>query len=154
MSFNITSDGSPTPRKGNTRFSKAAGDLKIDTSPERLGQAVGGFSQNHYPLTLYCPAGASLTANMQGAKRPLGASTLSNQHRMVPQQNPFEGNKVSECPIQVYHLFQNSVFVVLATIPAMPLRVTLIVMSSLIILEAQVRWSRRFDCHGLAATAP
>jgi hypothetical protein len=95
MSFNITSDGSPTPRKGVSRFCRTAGDLKIDTSPEILGQAVGGFSQNHHPFALYRAFGSSLTANMQGARRPLGVSTLGNQHMMMPQQNAFDGYKVS-----------------------------------------------------------
>ncbi|KAF2031611.1 ARM repeat-containing protein [Setomelanomma holmii] len=92
MSFNITSDGSPTPRKGPSRFPMAAGDLKIDTSPEVLGYAVGGFNQNHHPYTSYRTFGSSLTANMQGAKRPPGASTLGNQ-TMMPQQNAFDGYK-------------------------------------------------------------
>jgi hypothetical protein len=96
MSFNITSDGSPTPRKGPSRFSKA-GDLTIDTSPEVLGQAVGGMSQNHYPFTLYRAFGSSLTSNVQGMKRPLGTSTLANQP-MPPQQHTFDGYKVSQTP--------------------------------------------------------
>jgi hypothetical protein len=95
MSFNITSDGSPTPRKGTLRFSRGAGDLKIDTSPELLGQAVGGFSQNHQPFAYYRAFGSSLTANMQGAKRPFGPSTLGNQQNTVSQPHSFEGYKVS-----------------------------------------------------------
>lgn len=94
MSFNITSDGSPTPRKGTVKFSRPAGDLKIDTSPEVLGQAVGGFSHNHNPLAFYRAFGSSLTANMQGAKRPLGPSTLGNQQPAMPQQHSFDGYKV------------------------------------------------------------
>jgi hypothetical protein len=78
------------------RFSRAAGDLKIDTSPEVLGQAVGGFSQNHYPFALYRATGPSLTANIQGAKRPLGTCTQGNQQAMIPQQNAFDGYKVSK----------------------------------------------------------
>jgi hypothetical protein len=77
------------------RFSRAGGDLKIDTSPEVLGQAVGGYSQNHYPFALCRALGPSLTANMQGAKRPLGASTKGNQQVMMPQHNAFDGYKVS-----------------------------------------------------------
>lgn len=96
MSFNITSDGSPTPRKGAPRFSRAAGDLKIDTSPELLGQAVGGYNQNHYPYAHRRVFGSTLTANMQGPKRPLGVSTLGNQQAMMPQQHAFEGYKVSK----------------------------------------------------------
>ncbi|KAF2129027.1 ARM repeat-containing protein [Dothidotthia symphoricarpi CBS 119687] len=94
MSFNITSDGSPTPRKGLTRFSMAAGDLKIDTSPEVLGQAVG-VSQNHYPYNLHRAFGPSLTSNVQGMKRPLGSSALGNQAMLPMQQYPFDGYKVS-----------------------------------------------------------
>jgi hypothetical protein len=95
MSFNITSDGSPTPRKGTLRFSRGAGDLKIDTSPELLGQAVGGFSQNHQPFAYHRAFGSSLTANMQGAKRPFGPSTLGSQQTTLSQPQSFEGYKVS-----------------------------------------------------------
>jgi hypothetical protein len=80
------------------RFPRAPSDLRIDTSPELLGQAVGGFSQNHYPYALYRALGPSLTANMQGAKRPLGASTQGNQQAMVPQQKAFDVYKVSAAP--------------------------------------------------------
>ncbi|KAH5685233.1 hypothetical protein HBI67_033210 [Parastagonospora nodorum] len=93
MSFNITSDGSPTPRKGATRLSRAAGDLKIDTSPELLGQAVGGYHQNHYPYAPHRAFGSPLTPNMQGPKRTLGASTLGNQQMIMPHQHPFDGYK-------------------------------------------------------------
>jgi len=93
MSFNIQSDGSPTPRKGPTRFSKAAGDLKIDTTPEVLGQVVGGFGQHHYPYALHRTFGTSLTANLQGIKRPPGPAPPS--HNMLQQQNVFDGYKVS-----------------------------------------------------------
>jgi len=102
MSFNITSDGSPTPRKGTTRLSRAAGDLKIDTSPELLGQAVGGYHQSHYPYALHRAFGSPLTPNMQGPKRTLGASTLANQQMMMPHQHAFDGYKVRHCPS---HLF-------------------------------------------------
>jgi hypothetical protein len=78
----------------------APGDLKIDTSPEVLGQAVGGFSQNHNPYAFYRAFGSSLTANMQGAKRPLGASTLGSQ-AMMPAQNAFAGYKVRDPPAWV-----------------------------------------------------
>lgn len=94
MSFNITSDGSPTPRKGLTRFSVAAGDLEIDTSPEVLGQAVG-VSQNHYPYNLYRAFGPSLTSSTQGTKRPLGSSALGNQTMVSIQQDSFDTYKVS-----------------------------------------------------------
>jgi hypothetical protein len=98
MSFNITSNGSPTPRKDTTRFSRAAGDLRIDTSPELLGQAVGGYKQNHYPYALHRAFGSSLTANMQGPKRPLGVSNFGNQQAMMPQQHAYDGYKVSRYP--------------------------------------------------------
>ncbi|KAL5121508.1 hypothetical protein ACEQ8H_000580 [Pleosporales sp. CAS-2024a] len=91
MSFNITSDGSPTPRKGATRFSKVAGDLKIDTSPESLGQAVGGYNPKNYPYTFYRAFGSPLTANMQGPKRPFGASALNSQQATMPQQHLLDG---------------------------------------------------------------
>lgn len=117
MSFNITSDGSPTPRKGTIKFPKPAGDLKIDTSPEVLDQAVGGFSYNHNPLAFYRSFSSSLTANMQGAKRPLGPSTLGNQQPAMPQQHSFDGLKVRDlvaslcldmtCPSSVCHRHHN-----------------------------------------------
>jgi hypothetical protein len=122
MSFNITSDGSPTPRKGVSRFCRTAGDLKIDTSPELLGQAVGGFSQNHHhPFALYRAFGSSLTANMQGAKRPLGVSTLGNQHMMMQQQNAFDGYKVSHHRTRAPPGLANSTLVIAATsLPMLP----------------------------------
>jgi hypothetical protein len=109
MSFNITSDGSPTPRKGTMRFSRAGADLKIDTSPEVLGQAVGSYGQNHYPFALYRALGPSLTANMQSGKRPLGASAQGNQQAMMPQQNAFDGYKVSEAPVTHCNTFHTIV---------------------------------------------
>jgi hypothetical protein len=60
-----------------------------------LGQAVGGFNQNHYPYALYRALGPSLTTKKQGAKRPLGVSTQGNQKAMMPQQKAFDGYKVS-----------------------------------------------------------
>jgi hypothetical protein len=95
MSFNITSDGSPTPRKGSTRFS---GDLRIDTSPEVLGQAVGSMSLNQYPFALRRTFGSSLTTNTQGMKRPIGSSALGSQP-VLQQYNSFDGYKVSTLPI-------------------------------------------------------
>ncbi|KAJ4369980.1 hypothetical protein N0V83_005744 [Neocucurbitaria cava] len=94
MSFNITSEGSPTPRKGPTRLSMA-GDLRIDTSPEVLGQAVGNISQNHYPYNLHRAFGSSLTSNSQGMKRPAGSSTLGGQP-MLLQQTTLDGYKKSK----------------------------------------------------------
>jgi hypothetical protein len=76
MAFNITSDGSPTPRKGASRLNMAAGDLKIDTSPEVLDQ-VNGQSQNRLPIRLHS-LGSSLTLSQQSQKRPLGMSTMGN----------------------------------------------------------------------------
>ncbi|KAF1935471.1 ARM repeat-containing protein [Clathrospora elynae] len=89
MSFNITSDGSPTPRKGPSRFAMA-GDLRIDTSPEVLGQAVGSMSLNYYPFQR--AFGSPLTSNMQGMKRPLGSSALASQP-MLQQHNTYDGYK-------------------------------------------------------------
>ncbi|KAF9701130.1 hypothetical protein EKO04_000036 [Ascochyta lentis] len=77
MAFNITSDGSPTPRKGPARFSMPSGDLRVDTSPEVLGQ-INGNSQNYYPFGHYSSFGSSLTSNLQGLKRPLGSSAMGN----------------------------------------------------------------------------
>jgi hypothetical protein len=91
MSFNITSDGSPTPRKAMGRF-PVPDDLRLDTSPEGLGMAVGSRHQNqHYPY--YRGFNSSLTYHQQGMKRPLGPSTHFNQ--MVPQQ-AVDGFKVSQ----------------------------------------------------------
>lgn len=69
MSLNITSDGSPTPRKGSARFSIAE-DLRVDTSPEVLGMAVG----SRHPLASYRFNNPFLTNTMQGVKRPNSAS--------------------------------------------------------------------------------
>ncbi|KAF2854975.1 ARM repeat-containing protein [Plenodomus tracheiphilus IPT5] len=91
MSFNITSDGSPTPRKGPSRFSKA-GDLTIDTSPEVLGQVTGSTHQKHYPYSLYRVFGPSLTSGVQGMRRPLGASTQGNQS-ILPLPSSIDGYK-------------------------------------------------------------
>lgn len=93
MSFNIASDGSPTPRKGTPRF-PVAGDLKIDAPSEALGQGVGCMSQKRHPYTLYRAFGPSLTSGSQGMKRPLRGSTLGNQP-VLPQQNALDGYKVS-----------------------------------------------------------
>lgn len=80
----------------------AAGDLKIDTSPEVLGQAVRGFGQNHYPYAQCRAFGTPLTPNMQAVKRPIGVSTLGAQQPMQPQQNAFEGYKVSDHPTSAH----------------------------------------------------
>ncbi|KAF2633163.1 ARM repeat-containing protein [Macroventuria anomochaeta] len=87
MAFNITSDGSPTPRKGPTRFNMPPGDLRVNTSPEVLGQ-INGISQNYYPFGLHPSFGSSLTSNLQGLKRPLGTSTTMGNVAMpsMPQQ--------------------------------------------------------------------
>lgn len=99
MAFNITSDGSPTPRKGPTRFNMPAGDLRVDTSPEVLAQ-INGNSQNYYPLGLYPSLGSSLTSSLQGLKRPLGDSTMGNvaMPSMQQQQQHLGGFKVSDTP--------------------------------------------------------
>ncbi|KAF2710945.1 ARM repeat-containing protein [Pleomassaria siparia CBS 279.74] len=66
MSLNITSDGSPTPRKGAARFSVAE-DLRVDTSPEGLGMAAVG---SRHPLAPYRFGGPFLTSkSQQGLKR-------------------------------------------------------------------------------------
>ncbi|EUC45676.1 hypothetical protein COCMIDRAFT_26132 [Bipolaris oryzae ATCC 44560] len=93
MSFNIASDGSPTPRKGPTRF-PVPGDLKIDTSPEALGQAVGNLSLGGYPYALQRVFGSALTSNTQGFKRSLGPSALGNRPLLEPH-NPLDGYKKS-----------------------------------------------------------
>jgi hypothetical protein len=100
MAFNITSDGSPTPRKGPARYNMPSGDLRIDTSPEVLGQASGS-SQNYFPHGLHPSFGSSLTTNLQGLKRPLGISTMGNTSvSSMQQQNHFGGFKVSQHPIR------------------------------------------------------
>ncbi|KAF2016420.1 ARM repeat-containing protein [Aaosphaeria arxii CBS 175.79] len=98
MSLNITSDGSPTPRKN--RYS-IADDLKIDTSAETLGMAVG--SRHPFPSRMTAHTSTnwrlgspSLTSNMQGVKRPnstslepsvpLIASNRNNKHPSQQQQ--------------------------------------------------------------------
>lgn len=57
------------------------------------------MNQNRYPYTLYRTFGPSLTSNLQGMKRPLGASTLGNQP-MLPLPNTFDDSEVSyiRCP--------------------------------------------------------
>ncbi|CAI6328594.1 unnamed protein product [Periconia digitata] len=83
-SFNVTTDGSPTPRKGTGRFSIAE-DLRIDTSPECLGAV--GF--RHQPLNQF--ANPMLTSHMK--KHPLGPS----QGNALPSQanrNGFKNTKV------------------------------------------------------------
>lgn len=95
MAFNITSDGSPTPRKGASRLNVAAGDLKIDTSPEVLGQ-VNGKSQSRLPTSLHSLPGSSLTLSQQSQKRPLGMSTMGNisMPSSAQQQQSFGSFKV------------------------------------------------------------
>lgn len=104
MAFNITSDGSPTPRKGASRLNMAAGDLKIDTSPEVLGQ-VNRQSQSRIPNLLHSFPGSSLTLSQQSQKRPLGMSTMGNISMPSAQQQqslgtlkvcrPFRSNRAS-----------------------------------------------------------
>ena len=99
MAFNITSDGSPTPRKVPMRFNMPSGDLRVDTSPEVLGQ-ISGNSQNYYPFGHYPPFGSSLTSSLQGQKRPLGTSTMgivAMPSKQLQQQH-FSGFKVSHIP--------------------------------------------------------
>ncbi|KAL6705361.1 hypothetical protein ACN47E_007010 [Coniothyrium glycines] len=91
MSFNITSDGSPTPRKGPARLAKP-GELTIDTSPEVLSQVLGSMAHVQYPYNLHRTFGPTLTSNLQGMKRPLASSTLGNQS-MPSQVITFDGYK-------------------------------------------------------------
>ncbi|USP80842.1 hypothetical protein yc1106_08116 [Curvularia clavata] len=91
MSFNIASDGSPTPRKGPTRF-PVPGDLRADTSPEALGQAVGSMGLNNLQDAFQRAFGSTLTSNTQGFKRPPGPSTLGNRS-LLQQQDSLDGYK-------------------------------------------------------------
>lgn len=93
MSFNIASDGSPTPRKGISRF-PTPGDLKVDTSPEALRKAVGSISLNHYPGAIQRAFGSVLTSNTQGTKQQLGPFTLCNRP-LLQKQDSLDGYKVS-----------------------------------------------------------
>ena len=89
MTSTITSDGSPTPRKGG-RF--GAEDLRIDTSPEVLGMAVG----SRHPFPHYPTYNWPLTPHMQGVKRPnepLGISTRGNQMMLQP---PVQGRPAAD----------------------------------------------------------
>lgn len=88
MSFNLTSDGSPTPRKTAPRFPPAYPDLRIDTSPEVLGHGPVGTRTRPHPLAYQ--GGVSLTYNTQGAKRPLGSSTMGNQMLAQPNIDAFK----------------------------------------------------------------
>lgn len=101
MAFNITSDGSPTPRKGPARFNMPSGGLNVDNSPEVLGQ-VNDNSQNYFPCGLHPFFGSSLTSNLQGLKRPLGTSIVGNigMPPMQQQQPHFGGFKVSSRPVR------------------------------------------------------
>jgi hypothetical protein len=74
MSLNITSDGSPTPRKAVNRFAMIDG-RGANTSPDVLG-AVGSHCPTQNPA-YYWPS--SLTSTAQGVKRPLTMSTRGNQ---------------------------------------------------------------------------
>ncbi|KAF2742165.1 ARM repeat-containing protein [Sporormia fimetaria CBS 119925] len=78
MSLNITSDGSPTPRKTVGRFNMAD-DLANKTPPEVLG-AVGSRQPPQVPQQLWP---SSLTFHAQGVKRPL---TLSSRNTPVSVQ--------------------------------------------------------------------
>lgn len=75
MSLNITSDGSPTPRRSNAGRFAMADDLTVDTSPEGLG-AVGSRHAPQIPPSYLWPS--SLTSYSQGVKRPLTTSTRDN----------------------------------------------------------------------------
>lgn len=88
MVFNITSDGSPTPRKGTGRFNMPPGDLRIDTSPEVLGK-VNSNSPHYFSFGLRPSLGSSLTSDLQGQKRPLGMSSMGNVS-LPPAQLPLQ----------------------------------------------------------------
>lgn len=93
MSFNIASDGSPTPRKGLARF-PISGDLRADTSPDALCQAVGSMGLDNLQDGFQRAFGSTLTFNIQGFKRPLELSTLGNRP-LLQQQDSLDGYKVS-----------------------------------------------------------
>jgi hypothetical protein len=97
MSFNITSDGSPTPRKGPIRFPGAPGDLRVKTAPEGQGQAVG--TSQTLPFHFYHPFGSSLTSDLQGTKQPLSSSTLGNQ----AMSSSLQQNSLKVSNIRTHH---------------------------------------------------
>ncbi|KAF2271699.1 ARM repeat-containing protein [Westerdykella ornata] len=80
MSLNLTSDGSPTPRKTLGRFNMAD-DLGGNSSPDSLG-AVGSRYAYKIPIQLWPP---SLTSQLQGVKRPLNLS--ARKHNLQGQDN-------------------------------------------------------------------
>ncbi|KAF1966404.1 ARM repeat-containing protein [Bimuria novae-zelandiae CBS 107.79] len=82
--FNLTSDGSPTPRKTAPRF-PVHSDLRLDTSPEVLGFGPVGTRNRQLP-SHYWPGSSSLTSNVQGVKRPALVPTTTGGNRM-PQSN-------------------------------------------------------------------
>jgi len=89
MSFNLTSDGSPTPRKTVARFPVPGADLRLDTSPEVLG--FGAVGTRIHPNLCHWFDNLSLTTNMQGLKRPLGPSSAQgNQILMQPSVDAFK----------------------------------------------------------------
>ncbi|KAH7112154.1 armadillo-type protein [Dendryphion nanum] len=103
MTHNITSDGSPTPRKG--LFSSTSDDLRLDNSPDTVGMVVG--SKQHFPLSKlnaytsknWRSEKQPLTSNVQGVKRPnstshdasipLVTSGRGNHGMLPPQQQYF-----------------------------------------------------------------
>ena len=81
------------------------GDLRVDTSPEVLGQ-VNDNSPNYFSYGLHPSFGSSLTSSLQGLKRPLGTSTMGNvaMPSIQQQQHHLSGFKVSRSPVSPYTL--------------------------------------------------
>lgn len=89
MSFNLTSDGSPTPRKAVSRF-PVPNDLRLDTSPEVLGFGPVGTRTHQHPSQYVWPGSALLTSAMQGAKRPLVSTVIGNQMKSQPDIDAYK----------------------------------------------------------------
>ena len=68
MSHNITSDGSPTPRK--TGPCLAPEDFRLEPSSEALGAAVGSYAASFHGYPPFLRPRHALTSMLQGAKRP------------------------------------------------------------------------------------
>jgi hypothetical protein len=92
MSNNISSDGSPTPRKNNNRFNVHE-DLRLDTSAETLSTVVGAETfraiygdspprmQSYHPLASYTQGVKRPGSISQEGLLPLTTSKLVNQGR-------------------------------------------------------------------------
>lgn len=90
MSVNISSDGSPTPRKSLPRFS-GADTLGLETSQEVMGQVVGIRRPYRSSNTSQLRALRPLTSNLQNYKRPDSVA----QDKL---QNPFHLQQQSQAP--------------------------------------------------------